>query len=134
MKKMYFEVVGVMVILVFLTLTFYDKLAHTASFWNSQFLWSSILSIGWIIVALGYYNQGWIIHENKSSRNVSVVLPISVLVVQCVLFVKGIFYHDWSLIAGAIMVNSGVLFNLYQIFKTRHDNHYSHSIISHIKM
>ncbi|MDQ5949628.1 MAG: hypothetical protein QG669_511 [Patescibacteria group bacterium] len=134
MKKLYFEVAGVVVIVVFLTLTFYGNLIQVTSFWNSQFLWSSVLSIGWIVVALGYYNQGWIIHENKSSKNVSVVLPVAVLIVQCVLFIKGIFYHDWSLIAGAVMVNSGVLFNLYQIYKTRHANHYSNSIISHIKM
>ncbi len=81
--------------------------------------WSVILAFGWIVVSLGYYHQGWLVHKSKSAEHVSVVLPIAVFLVQCILFVKGIYYHDWSLILGAIMVNSGVIFSLYQIVRVK---------------
>ena len=73
----------------------------------------------WGIVAVGYYHQGWLIHLRKSSQGVSAFLPIAVFLVQCILFVKGIYYHDWALIFGAVTVNSGVVFDLYQIWKVR---------------
>jgi len=78
-----------------------------------------MLALGWVIVSLGYYHQGWLVHKSKSAEHVSIVLPVAVFMVQCILFVKGIYYKDWSLILGAVMVNSGVVFSLYQIIKSR---------------
>ena len=101
------------------TIVVYWRLAGFSVFWDSQFLWSAGLAIGWVIVSLGYYHQGWIVHTSKSAEHVSIVLPMAVFVVQCILFVKGIYYNDWSLIVGAVMVNSGVIFSLYQILKAR---------------
>lgn len=75
---------------------------------------------GWVIVSLGYFHQGWLVHSGKNAEHVSIVLPVAVFSVQCILFVKGIFYGDWSLIYGAVIVNSGVVFSLYQIIKARH--------------
>lgn len=109
-----------MLFVAFSTVFIFGRLAMFPNFWNSQVFWSSVLALGWVIVSLGYYHQGWIVHTSKSSEHVSIVLPIAVFVVQCILFVKGIFYDDWSLITGAVMVNSGVVFNLYQIIKVRH--------------
>lgn len=117
MKKIFLEILLSILFVVFSTIFVYGRLAGFNVFWNSQFIWSIILAIGWVIVSLGYYNQGWIIHNSKSSLHVSVVLPIAVFVVQCILFIKGIYYHDWSLIVGAVLVNSGVVFSLYNIIK-----------------
>ncbi len=78
-----------------------------------------MLAIGWVIVSAGYFHQGWLVRKDGSSDHVSILLPSVVFLVQCVLFVKGVYYADWSLIAGAIMVNTGVLFSLYNIFKHR---------------
>lgn len=72
-----------------------------------------------MVVSLGYYNQGHLVQKSKSASHVSVMLPIAAFVVQCVLFVKGIHYKDWSLVLGALVVNSGVLFSLYQIYKVK---------------
>ena len=119
MKKIHFEIV-VSVLFVFVSTFFvYKYLSSFSVFWNSQIFWSTILALGWVVVSLGYFNQGWLVHKSKSAEHVSVVLPIAVFIVQCILFVKGIFYNDWSLVSGAIMVNSGVVFSLYQIFKAR---------------
>lgn len=104
------------------TFFMYGYLSKSAFFWNAQFFWNIALAVGWIIVSLGYYNQGWIIQKNKSAEHVSVILPSAVFIVQCILFVKGIYYQDWALIAGAVMVNSGVTFNLYQIFGANKNN------------
>ncbi|MDD5068144.1 MAG: hypothetical protein PHS53_02985 [Candidatus Pacebacteria bacterium] len=119
MKKIHAEIALSALFVVLGTLFAYTRLVGFNIFWNSQVVWSIVLAIGWVIVAIGYYNQGWIVHKAKSADHVSVVLPIAVFIVQCVLFVKGIYYHDWSLIAGAVMVNSGVVFSLYQILKVR---------------
>ncbi len=119
MKKIYAEIIASIVFVVLSTIFVYGRLAGFAVFWNSQFIWSAVLILGWIIVAIGYYNQGWLVHTSKSAEHVSLVLPISVFIVQCILFVKGIYYSDWSLCAGAVMVNSGVVFSLYQIIKIK---------------
>ncbi len=119
MKKVHLEIVGAALFVGLGTIFAYSRLAHIENFWNAQMVWSTILAIGWVIVALGYYNQGWLVHKSQSAEHVSIILPIAVFCVQCVLFVKGIYYGVWSLIAGAIVVNSGVVFSLYQIFKAR---------------
>lgn len=115
----FFEIFGVIAFVVIGTYFAYNGLANLTAFWESQLFWSVILSIGWVIVSFGYFHQGWLVHKNHDSDHVSVVLPATVFVVQCVLFVKGVYYSDWSLIAGAIIVNSGVVFSLYQIIKNR---------------
>ena len=95
----------------------YTALSQVPNFWSEQNLWSGGLLICWFVVALGYWNQGSIIHKAKSATHVSMVLPFAVFVVQCILFVKGIYYHDMSLVAGALLVNSAVSFDLYQIVR-----------------
>jgi|SRR3989338_6284278 len=118
-RKLIWELV-VATLFVFVSTYFvYSYLASDTFFWNAQILWSIALALCWVIVATGYYHQGWMVHKKHSAENVSIILPIAVFCVQLILFVKGIFYHDWSLIFGAVVVNSGVLFSLYQIIKTR---------------
>ncbi|MES3005285.1 MAG: hypothetical protein V4690_04275 [Patescibacteria group bacterium] len=97
----------------------FGHLEHISQFWNSQNIWSLILSLGWVVVASGYYHQGWLIHEKHNAKNVSLLLPVSVFFIQCILFIKGIYYDDWSLIWGALVVNSGVSFSIYHIIKYR---------------
>ena len=104
--------------IVFIPTTFaYEQLAPITSFWNAQSFWNIVLGFCWTIVAIGYYHQGWLVFKHQNAKNVSMLLPIAVFLVQCILFVKGIFYHDWSLVMGAVLVNSGVTFSLSQIFK-----------------
>lgn len=122
MKKIYLEIVVVILFVTFGTIFTYSQLANVAFFWNNQLAWSFALIILWSFVSAGYFHQGWIIHIAKSCTNVSLMLPITVFIVQCILFVKGIYYHDWSLIIGAIIVNSGVTFNIWQILKFRNSN------------
>jgi hypothetical protein len=119
LKKVHLEIILSLLFVIGSTVFVYGRLAGFSIFWTSQTIWSVILALGWIVVSLGYYNQGWIVHRRKSADGVSIVLPIAVFIVQCILFVKGIFYKDWSLITGAVMVNSGVVFSLYQIVKVR---------------
>ncbi|MDD5050741.1 MAG: hypothetical protein PHV93_03310 [Candidatus Pacebacteria bacterium] len=119
MKKVHIEIALSAMFVVLGTLFVYSRLVGFNIFWNSQVIWSLVLAFGWVIVAIGYYNQGWIVHTSKSADHVSIILPVAVFIVQCVLFVKGIYYHDWSLTTGAVMVNSGVVFSLYQILKVR---------------
>src|SRR3990167_8806369 len=116
MKKIHIEIVLAAAFVVFPTYFVYRVLAGVGSFWNAQSFWSLALLFCWAIVAYGYYNQGWLVHHDHSAAHVSVVLPVTVFFVQCILFVKGIFYRDYALIAGAVMVNSGVVFSLYQIW------------------
>lgn len=118
-KRLILEIVLVTLFVVVATFVIYSKLAGIPLFWSSQFFWSLGLIVCWMIVSAGYFNQGSIIHRSQSSANVSHFLPMAVFTVQCILFVKGIYYHDWSLIGGAVIVNSGVLFTLYQIWKYR---------------
>ncbi|KND48896.1 MAG: hypothetical protein AB200_00515 [Parcubacteria bacterium C7867-005] len=120
MKKIYLEILFSALFVALSTIFIYGRLIGFDVFWNSQFLWSVILSIGWVVVALGYYHQGWLVHTSRSADHVSVVLPTAVFIVQCILFIKGIYYGDWSLIIGAVMVNSGVVFSLYQIVRAKH--------------
>jgi len=122
--KIYAEIFGVALFVFGGTFFLYRYLASDTEFWSTQFIWSSILAICWVVVAAGYYHQGAIIHHDHNAEHVSVVLPIAVFVVQIILFIKGIYYNDWSLIWGAVVVNSGVLFSLYQImaFRRRHQN------------
>ncbi len=118
-KKIIFEILLAIALVLIPTFFAYNYLANIKVFWNSQIIWSSILIVGWFIVALGYFNQGWLVHKSKNAKNVSFFLPIAVFFIQCVLFVKGIHYKDWSLVIGALVVNSGVVFNLYQIIKAK---------------
>lgn len=119
MKKLLVEIIVSAVTVFGLTFLVYNSLAGISPFWDTQFIWSGMLAIGWVVVAAGYYHQGWLVSAKKSSANVSIVLPVAVFFIQCILFVKGIYYHDWSLVWGAVVVNSGVLFSLYQIMRAR---------------
>lgn len=118
MKKFYWEILLSVLLVVLVTGFIYGRLAGVQVFWDAQFFWSVVLTTGWVIVALGYYHQGWLVHTGRSANHVSVVLPASVFLAQCILFVKGVYYGDWSLVGGAVLVNSGVIFSLYQIYKT----------------
>lgn len=120
MRKIILEILASAIIVLVPTLFVYKKLAGIESFWNAQFLWSAGLAFGWVVVAAGYYHQGWLVKSLKKSKDVSIVLPIAVFFVQCILFVKGIYYRDWSLVWGALMVNSGVIFSLSQIIKVKY--------------
>lgn len=119
MKKFFTELIVVIIVVVLGTWIVYWYLADVGSFWSAQHFWSLALMVCWTVVALGYYHQGWIIHRDRSAKHVSKILPATVVLVQCILFVKGIYYKDWSLVIGAVLVNSGVIFNLYQIWHTR---------------
>lgn len=119
MKKLILEVVGSAALVLIPTYFVYKQLAPLPEFWNSQFAWSIALIICWMIVASGYYHQGWLVHKKHHADDVSIILPIAVFFVQCILFVKGIYYQDISLIIGAILVNSGVFFSLYHIAKNK---------------
>ncbi len=120
MKKLFLEIFSSLIFVFIGTLLVYKQLVGVGDFWNAQNIWSIILALGWIVVALGYYHQGYIVHKSKSASHVSIVLPIAVFIVQCVLFVKGIYYKEWALIFGALIVNSGVVFSLYQITHVRY--------------
>ncbi len=117
MKKTLLEIILSAALVFIPTLIIYSQLAGFSSFWNAQFIWSAALAVCWALVAFGYYHQGWLIHKRGSARGVSAILPITVFFVQCILFVKGIYYKDWSLVWGAVVVNSGVFFSLYQILR-----------------
>ena len=119
MKKFIIEFFVSVLIILIPTFVVYYFLKGVPSFWEEQFLWSVVLAIGWVIVAAGYYHQGWLVHRTGNSADVSIVLPATVFFVQCVLFVKGIHYNDWSLVWGALVVNSGVVFSSYNILKSR---------------
>lgn len=118
-KKLIFEIILSLAIVLVPTYFIYNRLIIIPAFWNTQSFWSIVLAIGWIIVSLGYYHQGWLIHSGHNTKNVSVFLPTAVFFIQCILFVKGVYYKDWSLIWGALVVNSGVLFCLYNIIKSK---------------
>lgn len=119
MRKIYWELLGTVIFVVGGTVFAYGRLAGVGNFWKEQQFWSVALIVCWVIVAFGYYHQGWKIHHDHSAAHVSIVLPMAVFVVQCILFVKGIYYRDWSLIAGAVLVNSGVVFSIYQILRAK---------------
>ena len=119
MKKFFLEIILVAVFVIGGTLIIYHYLAGIAGFWNAQIFWSLVLLICWIVVAFGYCRQGWLVRKAKSASHVSVLLPIVVFVVQCILFVKGIYYNDFALIDGAVLVNCGVVFDLYQIWQVK---------------
>lgn len=119
MKKVYWEILGSAVFVLGGTFLIYGQLKGNTGFWSAQSVWSVILIIGWMVVATGYYHQGWMVHKGHTAINVSAILPSAVFVVQCILFIKGIFFNDWSLIFGALLVNSGVVFSLYQIIKAK---------------
>ncbi len=119
MRKVYWEILASAIFVFGGTFLVYGWLAGKTDFWNAQNIWSVVLMIGWVIVASGYYHQGWLVHHGHSANHVSAALPAAVFIVQCILFIKGIYFHDWSLIAGAIVVNSGVVFSLYQIIQAK---------------
>ena len=118
-KKLLLEILFTAGLVLIPTFFVYNYLVRIPSFWNAQNIWSIILAVGWVIVASGYYHQGSLVHARKNAQNVSIFLPIAVFFIQCVLFVKGVYYKDWSLIWGALIVNSGVVFSLYQIAKAK---------------
>lgn len=116
MRTRFIVEIVISLLFVFISTYFvYGYLKSTIAFWDAQNIWSVILALGWIIVSMGYYNQGFIIRSKHSTENVSILLPIAVFFIQCILFIKGIYYKDWSLIWGALVVNSGVVFCLYNI-------------------
>lgn len=117
MKKLITEIVISIALVLVPTFFIYKQLSSVDYFWDTQLAWSIALIICWIIVAIGYYHQGWLIRKERNSQDVSLILPIAVFFVQCILFVKGVYYKDMSLILGAILVNSGVLFSLFNILK-----------------
>lgn len=119
MKKIMLGIFLSVVIVVISTFFVYSHLRWFPLFWNTQSVWSAILALCWILVAAGYYHQGWLVHKEHTSKDVSLVLPCTVFIVQCILFVKGIHYHDWSLVFGALIVNSGVMFSIYNIVKVK---------------
>ncbi|MEK7582830.1 MAG: hypothetical protein AAB483_00260, partial [Patescibacteria group bacterium] len=117
--RFYFEILASLLIVTVLTVVVYGRLVGIEKFWSADMFWSYALMLCWIIVAAGYYHQGWIVRKDHTAAHVSLILPIAVFFVQCILFVKGINFNDWSLIGGAVLVNSGVLFSLYNIIKSR---------------
>lgn len=119
MKKVYWEIVASVVFVLGGTFLVYGQLKNNVAFWDAQTIWSVALIICWMMLAAGYYYEGWMIHHGHSTKNVSAVVPSIVLVVHCILFVKGIFFDDWSLVYGSLIVNSGVVFCLYQIIKVK---------------
>ncbi|MEX1014023.1 MAG: hypothetical protein WDZ80_02580 [Candidatus Paceibacterota bacterium] len=119
MKKIFFEIIVAILFVSIGTFFTYNQLQQVDSFWDSQFLWNIGMMICWTVVSIGYFNQGWLVYTRNDAEGVSIILPIAVFFVQCILFVKGVYYEDWALIAGALLVNSGVIFSLYQIAKHR---------------
>lgn len=119
MKKVALEIFISAILVLVPTYFVYQELAPVKVFWDSQFLWSAALVICWVFVAAGYYHQGWLVRKEGHANGVSIVLPIFVFFVQCILFVKGIYYRDQSLVIGAVLVNSGVLFSLYNIIRSK---------------
>jgi hypothetical protein len=117
MRKVHWEIIASVVFVLGVTLVVYGQLKDYAAFWDAQNFWSIVLIIGYGVVAAGYYRQGWLVHHNHSAANVSILLPVTVVTIQCLLFIKGIYFNDWSLIVGALIVNSGVVFELYQTLK-----------------
>lgn len=120
MRRVLIDVLITAVFVLAGTMFLYGELSGLAHFWNAQNVWSLILMFGWLIVAGGYYHQGWLVRKGHTAIHVSAILPSAVFVVQCVLFIKGVYFEDWSLMFGAVVVNSGVVFSLYQIFQAKH--------------
>ncbi|MEK7535761.1 MAG: hypothetical protein AAB590_01965 [Patescibacteria group bacterium] len=118
-KKLHLEFIGTLIFVLGGTYVAYKLIGGVGEFWSAQKFWNVALIICWLFVSAGYYHQGWKVHKRRDSSEVSLLLPVTVFIVQCILFVKGIYYHDWSLIAGAMMVNSGVVFSIYQIVKNK---------------
>ncbi len=119
MKKVHLEILASVAFVLGGTYIVYGQLENIPSFWDAQELWSAALLLGWVVVSAGYFHQGWMVHKGHSALHVSAVLPSAVFVVQCILFVKGIYFKDWSLILGALIVNCGVVFSLYQILEAK---------------
>ena|SRR3989344_516120 len=117
--KLILEIILSAALVLIPTAFIFSRLVGIPSFWDAQFLWSAGLAMCWAVVAGGYYHQGWMVRSSQNARNVSWVLPAAVFVVQCILFVKGVYYRDWSLVWGALVVNSGVVFSFYQIARVR---------------
>lgn len=114
---MHREILASVIFVVGGTALLYVWLSETSGFWNAQRLWSIALIAGYAVVAFEYFRYGWLIHHSRTTANISPFLTLSIFAMQCILFVKGIFFGDWSLVAGTLMVNSGVVFTLYQTAK-----------------
>ena len=119
MKRLHLEIIDGLILVLGGSFLAYHFLRNVHGFWTAQNVWSLLLGVGWLVVAGGYWHQGTIIHHAHSASHVSLLLPCTVFVVQCVLFVKGIYYHDVALVFGALLVNSAVVFDIYQILKFR---------------
>jgi hypothetical protein len=119
MKRIHWEILFGAGFVLIGTFVAYRLLSGFGSFWTAQTFWSAVLVACWVVVALGYWRQGSIIHKAKSATHVSLALPSAVFLVQCILFVKGIYYQDIALVIGAVLVNSAVVFDIYQIIKFR---------------
>ncbi|MEK7479965.1 MAG: hypothetical protein AAB665_01605, partial [Patescibacteria group bacterium] len=115
----YWEILASVIFVLGGTFLAYGQLSDTAAFWNAQSVWSTALIVSWTLIAAAYYYEGWLIHHGRSQANISAVTPALIFVAQCILFIKGIFFNDWSLVFGALLVNSGVVFCLYQISKRK---------------
>ena len=119
MKRVHWEIILGIVFVLGGTFVVFNFLKNNQNFWTAQHFWNTTLVAGWTVVSAGYWRQGTIVHKARSATHVSLVLPLAVFFVQCVMFVKGIYYHDAALVCGALLVNSAVVFDIYQIFKYR---------------
>lgn len=82
-------------------------------------IWSVGLEICWLAVAYGWYAQGKIVQQKGDYSNVSLKLPFIMFSTQCFLLAKGIYYDDWSLISGCILVNTAIVYALIQVTKVK---------------
>ncbi len=117
MRKLHWEIILIVLFIAGGTILVSSLLLTIPEFWTAQKIWSLALITCWIAVAVGYWRQGALIHKAKSATHVSLLLPCVVFAAQCILFIKGVYYHDLGLIIGAVLVNSAVVFDLSQIFR-----------------
>ena len=118
MNRVHWEILASIVFVLGGTAFMWSWLSDMPDFWDEQRLWSFALITGYTIVSFEYFRQGWKIHHARSPANISTTLTTTIMLMQCVLFVKGVYFGDWSLIVGALIYNCGVIFLLYQTIKT----------------
>lgn len=119
MRKVHWEILVSVVVVLGGTYLVYNGLAHNAYFWDAQRIWGMGLIVGWTVLSIEYFRQGWIIHHARTSANISVLMPSTYFILQCILFYKGVFFNDWTIIISSLIVNSGVVFYLYQVIKLK---------------
>ena len=110
MFLVYWEILASVIFVLGGTFLAYGQLSDTAAFWNAQSVWSTALIVSWTLIAAAYYYEGWLIHHGRSQANISAVTLSAHLRRAMHSFIKGIFFNDWSLVFGALLVNSGVVF------------------------